>query len=102
MSVKAMDEKPTKVIINKLHVKFKYYTIMATKEIKTIALSKNTAELLETKKKLDECYDTLAKVHEDIIGYERGFEDKLTGGYKRPHNGTYDRKHRERKHRKSI
>ena len=54
---------------------------MATKEIKTIALSKNTAELLETKKKLDECYDTLTKVHDDIIGYERGFKDKLTGGY---------------------
>lgn len=54
---------------------------MATKEIKAIVLSKNTAELLETKKKLDECYDTLAKVHDDIIGYERGFEDKLTGGY---------------------
>lgn len=54
---------------------------MATKDFKTIALSKNTAELLETKKKLDECYDTLAKVHDDIIGYERGFEDKLTGGY---------------------
>lgn len=47
----------------------------------TIALSENTAELLETKKKLDECCDTLAKVHEDIIGYERGFEDKLAGGY---------------------
>lgn len=54
---------------------------MATKEIKAIVLSKNTAELLETKKKLDECYDTLAKVHEDVIGYERGFEDKLTDGY---------------------
>lgn len=54
---------------------------MATKEIKTIALSKNTAELLETKKKLDECYDTLAKVHEDIVGYESGFEDKLASVY---------------------
>lgn len=54
---------------------------MATKEIKTIALSKNTAELLEVKKKLDDCYDTLAKVHEDIVGYESGFEDKLAGGY---------------------
>jgi len=49
---------------------------MTTKDFKTIALSKNTAELLEAKKKLDECYDTLAKVHEDIIGYESGFEDK--------------------------
>lgn len=47
----------------------------------TIVLSENTAELLNCKKKLDECYDTLAKVHEDIIGYESGFEDKLAGGY---------------------
>lgn len=47
----------------------------------TIVLSENTAELLNCKKKLDECYDTLAKVHEDIIGYESGFEDKLACGY---------------------
>ena len=57
---------------------------MVTKGIKDVCrveLPIEAANMLEAKKKLDECYDTLAKVHEDIIGYERGFEDKLAGGY---------------------
>ena len=56
---------------------------MATKDIniRTIALSEETAELFNCKQMLDECYDKLAKVHEDIIGYESGFDDKIASGY---------------------
>lgn len=50
-------------------------------ETKTIALSKETAELLEAKKKLEECFDTLARVHDKIKSYERGFDDRLASGY---------------------
>ncbi|EFA42902.1 hypothetical protein HMPREF0645_2652 [Hallella bergensis DSM 17361] len=56
---------------------------MATKDMtpRTIALSEETAELFNCKQMLDECYDKLAKVHEDIIGYESGFDDKIASGY---------------------
>lgn len=56
---------------------------MTTKDItlRTIALSEETAELFNCKQMLDECYDKLAKVHEDIIGYESGFDDKIASGY---------------------
>lgn len=74
-----MVQKCTMVIISKLQKQIKYYTTMT--ETKTIALSKETAELLEAKKKLEECFDTLAKVHEKTKGYERGFDDRLASGY---------------------
>ena len=64
---------------NKLQKQIKYYTTMT--ETKTIALSKETAELLEAKKKLEECFDILAKVHDKTKGYERGFDDRLASGY---------------------
>ena len=50
-------------------------------EIKTIALSKETAELFDCKKKLDECFNTLGKVHETLLGYDKDFEDSLGKAY---------------------
>lgn len=50
-------------------------------EIKTIALSKETAELFDCKKKLDECFNTLGKVHETLFGYDKAFEDSLDNAY---------------------
>lgn len=47
----------------------------------TIALSENTAELLNCKKKLDECFNTLGKVHETLLGYDKAFEDSLGKAY---------------------
>jgi len=47
----------------------------------TIALSKNTAELLDCKKKLDECFNTLGKVHETLLGYDKAFEDNVGRAY---------------------
>lgn len=50
-------------------------------EIKTIILCKETAELLDCKKKLDECFNTLGKVHETLLGYDKAFEDSLDNAY---------------------
>ena len=50
-------------------------------EIKTIALSKETAELFDCKKKLDECFNTLGKVYETLLGYDKDFEDSLGKAY---------------------
>lgn len=47
----------------------------------TIALSKNTAELLDCKKKLDECFNTLGKVHETLLGFDKDFEDNVGHAY---------------------
>lgn len=65
--------------INKLQKQIKYYTTMT--ETKTIALSKETAELFDCKKNLDECFNTLGNVHETIFGYEEGFENSLGKAY---------------------
>ena len=50
-------------------------------EIKTITLCKETAELFDCKKKLDECFNTLGKVHETLLGYDKAFEDSLDNAY---------------------
>mgnify|MGYP000997607083 CR=1 FL=1 len=50
-------------------------------EIKTITLCKETAELFDCKKKLDECFNTLGKVHETLLGYDKDFEDSLGKAY---------------------
>lgn len=50
---------------------------MTTTSIKTIALSENTANLLEAKKRLDECYYKLNKVQDKLFGHDDDFEDSL-------------------------
>lgn len=50
-------------------------------ETKTIALSKNTAELLDCKKKLDECYAKLGEIQESLFGYDKDFENKVGCAY---------------------
>ena len=42
----------------------------------TIALSNNTAELLNCKKKLDECFNKLGEVQDKLFGFDKDFEDK--------------------------
>ena len=54
---------------------------MTTTSIKTIALSENTANLLEAKKRLDECYYKLNKVQDKLFGYDKDFEDKIGHAY---------------------
>ena len=50
-------------------------------EIKTIALSKETAELFDCKKKLDECFNKLGEIQESLFGYNKAFEDSLGKAY---------------------
>ncbi len=47
----------------------------------TIALSKNTAELLDCKKKLDECFNKLGEIQDKLFGFDRDFEDKVGCAY---------------------
>lgn len=47
----------------------------------TIALSKNTAELLDCKKKLDECFNKLGEIQDKIFGFDKDFEDKVGCAY---------------------
>ena len=54
---------------------------MTTTSIKTIALSENTAELLNCKKNLDECFAKLSKVQDKLFGFDRDFEDKVGCAY---------------------
>ena len=54
---------------------------MTTTSIKTIALSENTAELLNCKKNLDECFAKLSKVQDNLFGFDRDFEDKVGCAY---------------------
>ena len=63
------------VIINKLQ---DYKTIII---MTTIALSNNTAELLNCKKNLDECYATLGEVQNKLFGYDEEFEKKVGCAY---------------------
>lgn len=74
-----MTQKSVMLKINKLQKQIKYYTTMT--EIKTIALSKETADLLEAKKNLDECYAKLGKVQDKLFGYDKEFEDKVGCAY---------------------
>lgn len=50
-------------------------------QIKTIALSEETAALLGCKKMLDECFGKLGKIQNDMFGYDRDFESKLALAY---------------------
>ena len=47
----------------------------------TIALSKETAELFDCKKKLDECFNKLGEIQESLFGYDKAFEDSLGKAY---------------------
>lgn len=47
----------------------------------TIALSKNTAELLNCKKNLDECFNTLGEIQESLFGYDKDFEESVGRAY---------------------
>ena len=47
----------------------------------TIALSENTAELLNCKKKLDECFNKLGEVQDKLFGFDKDFEDKVGCAY---------------------
>ena len=47
----------------------------------TIALSNNTAELLNCKKKLDECFNKLGEVQDKLFGFDEDFEDKVGCAY---------------------
>ncbi len=47
----------------------------------TIALSKNTAELLDCKKKLDECFNKLGEIQDNVFGFDKDFEDKVGCAY---------------------
>ena len=47
----------------------------------TIALSKNTAELLNCKKNLDECFNKLSEIQESLFGYDKDFEESVGRAY---------------------
>ena len=47
----------------------------------TIELSKNTAGLLDCKKKLDECFNKLGEIQDNVFGYDKDFEDKVGCAY---------------------
>ena len=47
----------------------------------TIALSKNTAELLDCKKKLDECFNKLGEIQGKLFGFDEEFEKKVGCAY---------------------
>lgn len=46
------------------------------KTVRTIALSEETAELFDCKKKLDECFVSVLELREDMYGCNRDFESK--------------------------
>ena len=47
----------------------------------TIALSENTAELLNCKKNLDECFAKLGEVQNKLFGFDEEFEKKIGCAY---------------------
>ena len=47
----------------------------------TIALSNNTAELLNCKKNLDECFAKLGEVQDKLLGFDEEFEKKVGCAY---------------------
>ena len=47
----------------------------------TIALSENTAELLNFKKNLDECFTKLGEVQDKLFGFDKDFEDNVGCAY---------------------
>ena len=50
-------------------------------QIKTIALSEDTAALLDCKKMLDECFGKLSEIQNEMFGYNRDFESRLSLAY---------------------
>lgn len=54
---------------------------MATKEMRYIALSEETAELFDCKKKLDECFNQIGDVHDRLFYHNEQFDDKLGNAY---------------------
>lgn len=50
-------------------------------QIKTIALSEETAALLGCKKMLDECFGKLSEIQNEMFGYNRDFESRLALAY---------------------
>lgn len=73
-----MEQKCSMLIINKLQ---DYKTIKTMTEIKTITLCKETAELLNCKKNLDECFAKLGEVQDKLFGFDKDFEDKVGCAY---------------------
>ena len=58
-------------------------TIMATKEKtpRTITLSEETAELLDCKKVLDECFNKIGDTHDRLFAQNEIFDNKLSSAY---------------------
>ena len=50
-------------------------------ERRTIILSKETADLLECKRMLDECYNKIGKTHDSMFCSNPQFEDDLNDSY---------------------
>ena len=74
-----MVQKCTMVITNKLQKQIKYYTTMA--ETKTIALSKETAELLDCKKSLDEMYSKIGAIAAHMFGDGSEYDNRVNNAY---------------------
>lgn len=55
-------------------------------QIKTIALSEDTAALLDCKKMLDECFGKLSEIQNEMFGYNMDFENKLALAYAEMNN----------------
>lgn len=47
----------------------------------TIALSENTAELLNCKKNLDKCFAKLSEVQDKLVGFDEKFENEVWCAY---------------------
>ena len=56
---------------------------MATKDItiRTIALSEETAELLNCKRMLDECFNKLGDTHDRLLAHDEQFDGRLGKAY---------------------
>ena len=56
---------------------------MANVEVaaRTIALSKETAELLDCKQRLDELNEEIARIQDKLQGYREAFESKSASAY---------------------
>lgn len=50
-------------------------------QIKTIALSEETATLLDCKKMLDECFGKLSEIQDEMFSYNMDFENRLALAY---------------------
>ena len=56
---------------------------MTTKNMtpRTIILSKETAELFECKKMLDECFNKIGDTHDRLFVHNENFDEKLSEAY---------------------